>query len=220
VTNSELTAALVGFTENQETGFLASIPLFIKQTEQRVFNTVMFPALRKNVSGSLSSGNKYLACPDDFLSVSELAVVDADGAYSYLLPKDVSFMREVYPSPTDTGLPRYYALFGPKSDDEKELTFILGPTPDSSYSAELHYFFYPASITEATDGRSWLGDNFDSVLLYGALVESCIYMKGEADLLAAYEAKFQEALAMAKRLGNGLERGDAFRDGTPKAQVT
>jgi hypothetical protein len=215
---TELKTALQDFTENGETSFVDHLPTFVKQAEQRVFNTVLFPAVRKNVEAALTPGLKFVAAPDDFLAVSSFAVIDGDGAYEFLLNKDVNFIRSAYPVPTDTGLPRFYAMFGPKSDNEKELTFIVGPTPDTSYGVELHYFYYPTSIVEA--GNSWLGDNFDSVLLYGALVEACIFMKGEADLLAAYDTKFKEALAMAKRLGDGLERSDTYRSGEPRIPVT
>lgn len=220
MTNDELTSAIQQYTENYEDSFVANIPLFLRQTEQRVFNTVLFPALRKPVTGTLTALNKYLGAPDDFLAVSAFAVIDNDSQYHYLLPKDVNFIREAYPSPVDTSIPQYYAIFGPQSESERELTFLLGPTPDANYTAELHYYYYPESITEAASGRSWLGDNFDTVLLYGALVEAYIYMKGEQDVFLAYDAKFKEALAMAKRLGDGLERGDRYRSGEPRVQVT
>jgi hypothetical protein len=196
----------------------ANINTFIEQAEQRIYNTVQFPSLRRNVTGVTVPSNKYLACPDDFLSSYSLAVIDATGNYSYLLNKDVNFIREAYPQPTDTALPKYYALFGPRSSDIKELTFILGPTPDAIYTMELHYFFYPPSIITA--GNSWLGDNFDTVLLYGTLVEAYTFMKGEQDMMALYDGKYKEALGLAKRLGDGLERGDAYRDGQVKIKVT
>jgi hypothetical protein len=191
---------------------------FIEQAEQRIYNSVQFPSLRRNVTGVTAPSNKYLACPDDYLSAYSLAVIDATGSYSYLLNKDVNFIRESYPQPTDTALPKYYALFGPRSSDANELTFILGPTPDAIYTMELHYFFYPASIVTA--GTSWLGDNFDTVLLYGTLVEAYTFMKGEPDMLQLYDGKYKEALSLAKRLGDGLERGDAYRDGQTKIKVT
>jgi hypothetical protein len=151
--------------------------------------------------------------------VYSLALVKANGGYEYLLHKDVNFIRQAYPQPTDTGLPRYYALFGPRSDNPAELTFILGPTPDAAYGAELHYFFYPPSISVAPF-TSWLGDNFDTVLLYGSLVEAYTYMKGEQDMMALYNGKYQEALALAKRLGDGMERQDAYRSGQFRQAVT
>lgn len=209
---TQLKAAIIAYTDNQDTAFEAEVPLFVKQAEQRIFNMVQFPSLRKNVTGSTTSANKYLACPADFLSVYSIAVVDnATGAYEYLLNKDVNFIRQAYPVPSSVGFPKYYALFGPQSSDINELTFILGPTPNATYVVELHYFFYPPSIVDA--GTSWLGDNLDSVLLYGALVEAYTYMKGEADMLGLYDGKFKEALGLAKRLGDGLERSDAYRSG-------
>jgi len=216
---TELKAAIIAYTDNQDTAFEVEIPVFVKQAEQRIFNMVQFPSLRKNVTGSTTSANKYLACPSDFLSVYSMAVVDnATGAYEYLLNKDVNFIRQAYPVPSSVGFPKYYALFGPQSNDINELTFILGPTPNATYVVELHYFFYPPSIVDA--GTSWLGDNFDSVLLYGSLVEAYTYMKGEQDLMQVYDGKFKEAMALAKRLGDGLERQDAYRSGQVRIQVT
>jgi len=216
------------FTDSAGTGTATltsteQINTFITQAEQRIYNTVQFPSLRKNVTGSVTANNKYLSSPSDFLAVYSLAVVNAAGAYSYLLNKDVSFIRESYPTPTATGLPAYYALFGPTvsgSTISNELSFLLGPTPDASYVVELHYYYYPESITTASSGQTWLGDNFDSVLLYGSLVEGYTFMKGEADLISTYNGKYMEALAMAKRLGDGMERGDAYRDGQYRQKVT
>jgi hypothetical protein len=195
------------------------INTFITQAEQRIFNTVQFPSLRKNVTGSTSTNNKYLSCPGDFLASYSMAVIRASGAYEYLLNKDVNFIRESYPIPTDTGVPAYYALFGPLSTNEAELSFLLGPTPDAVYSVELHYFYYPESITVTASGTTWLGDNLDSVLLYGALVEGYTYMKGEADMIALLSTKYQDALMLAKRLGDGLERQDAYRSGQARVPV-
>jgi hypothetical protein len=196
------------------------INTFITQAEQRIYNSVQFPSLRKNVTGTITVNNKYLACPDDFLASYSLAIYPyGGGSYTFLLNKDVNFMREAYPSPTDTGTPKYYALFGPTTTNAvppaitNELTFILGPTPDAAYSAELHYYYYPESITTVAGGQTWLGDNFDTVLLYGSLVEAYTFMKGEADIIAGYDMKYKEALALAKRLGDGLERSDAYRSG-------
>ena len=217
-----LSAAIQDYTQNYEQEFVANIPVFVQQAEQRIYNTVQFPSLRKNVTGSTTTNNKYLSCPGDFLAVYSMAVIDGTGAYEYLLNKDVNFIRQAYPQPTDTAIPKYYALFGPTvsgvtiSDD---LSFILGPTPDAVYSVELHYYYYPESITVAADGQTWLGDNFDTVLLYGSLVEAYTFMKGEADMMALYDGKYKEALALAKRLGDGLERGDAYRDGQAKVKV-
>jgi len=215
---TELKAAIIAYTENQDSSFEAEVPVFVRQAEQRIYNSVQFPSLRKNVTGSTSASNKYLACPSDFLAVYSMAVVDGTGRYEYLLNKDVNFIRQAYPAPTSVGLPRYYALFGPQSNDVNELTFILGPTPDAAYPVELHYFFYPESIVTA--GNTWLGDNFDSVLLYGSLVEAYTYMKGEQDILQLYNTKFMEALALAKRLGDGMERTDAYRTGQARVPVT
>ena len=214
---SELTTAIQDYTENTFTS--TQLATFVEQAEQRIFNLVQFPSLRKNVTGTVTSGNKYLACPTDFLSVHSLAVISGSGDYTFLLDKDVNFIRQVYPSPSSTGTPKYYALFGPQFGDEAELSFILGPTPDSGYSVELHYFFYPESITTTASGTSWLGDNFDPVLLYGALVEAYTFMKGEADILQVYNGKFSEALQMAKRLGDGLEKQDSYRSGLVKVPV-
>ena len=218
---TELQAAIVAYSENTSTEFAAEIATFVTQAEQRIYNTIQFPSLRKNVTGTTTSSNKYLQCPSDFLAVYSMAVINpTTSEYEYLLNKDVNFIRAGYPNPADTGIPKYYALFGPRSDDEKELSFILGPTPAAAYSIELHYFYYPESITTASTGRTWLGDNFDSVLFYGALVESATYMKQEQDIVALYNQKYQEALALAKRLGDGMERQDAYRSGQYRQAVT
>jgi hypothetical protein len=214
-----LSNAIQAYTENTEADFVANIPVFVTQAEQRIFNSVQFPSLRQNVTGVTTTNNKYLQCPTDFLAVYSLAIINASGEYEYLLNKDVNFIRQAYPQPTDTGIPKYYALFGPRSDNAAELTFILGPTPDAAYGAELHYFFYPPSISVAPF-TSWLGDNFDTVLLYGSLVEAYTYMKGEQDMMALYNGKYQEALALAKRLGDGMERQDAYRSGQYRQAVT
>ena len=189
------------------------INTFITQAEQRIYNSVQFPSLRRNVTGFTTTNNKYLACPSDFLSTFSMAVVAADGSYEYLLNKDVNFIRQAYPQPTDTAIPKYYALFGPSYSSSNELSFILGPTPDALYTMELHYFYYPESITTTATGQTWLGDNFDTVLLYGSLVEAYTFMKGEVDIITGYDAKYKEALALAKRLGDGMERSDAYRSG-------
>jgi hypothetical protein len=221
VNYTQLSDALIAYTENTSSEFAAQISTFVKQAEQRIYNTIQFPSLRKNVTGSTTTNNKYLQCPSDFLAVYSMAAIAATGAYEYLLNKDVNFIRQAYPNPTsDTGIPKYYALFGPRSDNEDELTFILGPTPDAAYTVELHYFYYPESITVAADGRTWLGDNFDPVLLYGSLVEAYTYMKGEADMMTFYNQKYMEALQLAKRLGDGMERQDAYRSGQYRQAVT
>jgi len=227
---SQLVTAIETYTENNfpsttlaDSTVVSSttqINRLIEQAEQRIYNTIQFPSLRKNVIGAMTSGLKYLSAPDDFLSTYSVAVIENYGTstehYTNLLNKDVNFIREAYPD-TGTayrGLPKYYALFGPTitgSTITTELSFILGPTPDAAYNVELHYYYYPESIITAT--TTWLGDNFDTVLLYGSLVEAYTYMKGEADLIALYDTKYKEALALAKRLGDGLERSDAYRSG-------
>jgi len=220
---TELTAAICDYTQNFDTDFTDNIPVFVEQAEQRIYNTVQFPSIRKNVTGATVANNKYLSTPIDFLSTYSIAVVDATGAYEYLLNKDVNFIRQAYPQPTDTAIPKYYALFGPTTTNSgspvitNELSFILGPTPDAVYTVELHYYYYPESIVTAS--TTWLGDNFDTVLLYGSLVEAYTFMKGETDMLALYDGKYKEALGLAKRLGDGLERGDAYRDGQTKLRV-
>ena len=222
MTYVQLVAAIESYTQNYEADFIANIPTFVTQAETRIYNTVQIPALRKNVTGATTSGNNYLSCPSDFLSVFSMAVIDGTGNYEYLLNKDVNFMRAAYPNPNTEGLPKYYALFGPtvaSSIISDELSFILAPTPDAAYNVELHYYYYPESITTAADGRTWLGDNYDPVLLYGSLVEAYIFMKGEEDMMAYYEKKYQEALGQLNRLGTGLERGDAYRDGQAKIKV-
>jgi hypothetical protein len=277
---TELSAAIQAYTDNTDASFIAEIPTFVKQTEQRVYNAVQIANLRKNMTGTLQSGNKYLSCPNDFLSAYSLAIYPApsttatgttgaftivvasatsivsgmyvtgsgiatgavvvtvvgttvtldkantgnvsgtvsfQGDYTYLLNRDVNYIRQVYPNPSYQATPKYYAIFGPQSLDVDELTFIVGPTPDANYGAELHFYYYPESIVTAN--TSWLGDNFDSVLLYGSLVEAYTYMKGEQDLMALYDAKFKEALMLLKNLGDGKQRGDAYLDGQVKIPV-
>jgi len=275
-----LSDAIQAYTNNTDVDFIAEIPTFVRQAEQRIYNTVQIANLRKNVTGALTTGNKYLACPNDFLSAYSLAIypegsttatgssgaftivvasaaglvlgmyatgtgiatgaqialiagttvtlslantgpvsgsVGFQGDYTYLLNRDVNFIREVYPNPGFQSRPKYYAIFGPTTNDENELTFIVGPTPDLGYKAELHFYYYPESIVTA--GTSWLGDNFDSTLLYGSLVEAYTYMKGEQDLMAVYDTKFKEALLLLKNLGDGKQRGDAYLDGQVKVPV-
>ena len=220
---TELSTAIQNYAENTEANFVAEIPVFVQQAEQRIYNSVQFPSIRKNVTGITSTNNKYLSAPSDFLAVYSMAVIDSTGSYEYLLNKDVNFIRQAYPVPTDTGLPRYYALFGPTTTNDPspvitdELSFILGPTPDDAYTVELHYYYYPESIVTAN--TSWLGDNFDTVLLYGSLVEAYTYMKGEQDMMQLYNQKYMEALSLAKRLGDGMERQDAYRSGQYRQPV-
>jgi hypothetical protein len=220
---TQLSSAIQAYTENTEANFVANIPVFVQQAEQRIYNTVQFPSLRKNMTGYVSTTTPYLSAPSDYLATYSLAVVDADGNYEYLLNKDVNFIRQAYPSASDIGLPRYYALFGPTvvgSTITNEISFILGPKPDANYQVELHFYYYPESITTAASGQTWLGDNFDSVLLYGSLIEAYTYMKGEADMLQLYNQKYMEALGLAKRLGDGMERQDAYRSGQYRQKVT
>ena len=281
---TELVTEIQNYTQNYESTFVATIPTFVTQAEERIYNSVQIPPLRKNVTGLTTANNKYLSCPSDFLSVFSMAVfpyasttgiktanltmqvasaigviagsyvygtgissgtvvtdvtgttvtvslpltnftsgaVTFQGEYEFLLNKDVNFMRAAYPNPNDQGLPKYYALFGPTVTSNvitDELSFILAPTPDDTYTAELHYYYYPESITVAVDGRTWLGDNYSPVLLYGSLVEAYTYMKGEQDVMAFYQQKYTEAVAQLNRLGTGLERGDAYRDGQAKIKV-
>jgi hypothetical protein len=304
---TELSNAIQAYTENTETSFVAEIPVFVEQAEQRIYNSLQFPSIRKNVTSTVAINTKYLDCPLDFLAVYSMAVILPSGEYKYLLNKDVNFIRQAYPSPSDKGEPTYYALFGPtvlNSVIYDELSFIIGPTADANYGVELHYYHYPESIVQSpvatlgaitggsaytagtyfnvpltgstgsgalatitvsggavtavtitngglrytaggslsaaaaniggtgsgfsvlidtvtnSDGRSWLGDNFDTVLLYGSLLEAYTYMKGEADMMALYNQKFMEALALAKRLGDGMERQDAYRSGQFRQAVT
>jgi hypothetical protein len=305
----QLVTAIQDYTENSFNYSTDPTPIntFIEQAEQRIYNTIQFPSIRKNVTGTTTSGNKYLSCPDDFLAVYSMAVIDATGVYEYLLNKDVNFIRQAYPTPTDTAIPKYYALFGPSVNGttvSNELSFILGPTPDAGYSVELHYYYYPDSIVQGklssvgsivvgtgyidgtyynvpltggdgknatatvvvyggsvttvtivdggssyyvgntisaantnlggtgsgfsasvtavinAAGQTWLGDNFDTVLLYGSIIEAYTYMKGEPDIMLGYDAKYKEALALAKRLGDGMERQDAYRSGQYRQAVT
>lgn len=276
---TELKAAIISYTEDQSLSE-ANLATFTRQAEQRIYNSVQIANLRKNATGSLTAGNSYLSCPNDYLSSYSLAVypyatsaatgttgaytisvvfatnikvgqyvfgsgigtgavvtlinglvitlsvansgtvsgtVTFQGDFIYLLNKDVNFIREVYPIPQNTGQPKYYAIFGPLSSNVNELSFIVGPTPEMAYAAELHYYYYPPSIVDA--GTSWLGDNFDSVLLYGALVEAYTYMKGEQDMMVLYDTKYKEALMLLKNLGDGKQRGDAYRDGQVKLPV-
>jgi len=277
---TQLTAAIQAYTNNTDTDFVAQIPVFVKQAEQRIDNTVQVANLRKNMTGNLQAGNKYLPCPQDFLSAYSLALYAAptptatgtaaaltivvssatdivagmfvsgtgiatgavvstivgttvtltiantgtvagtvtfQGNYIYLLNRDVNFIRETYPNPSQRATPKHYAIFGPSSSNVNELVFILGPTPNADYKAELHFYYYPESIVTA--GTSWLGDNFDTVLLYGSLVEAYTYMKGEADMLALYDGKYKEALGLLKNLGDAKQRGDAYQDGQVKLPV-
>jgi hypothetical protein len=207
---TQLTASIKAYAENDfpqavGAGGLTSaeqIARFVQQAEQRIYNSIQFPALRKNVTGNATVNNKYLATPVDWLATFSLARINADGSYEYLLNKDVNFIREAFPFPATSGAPTHYAIFD-------ENTFILGPTPDASYSMELHYFYYPTSITTA--GTSWLGDNLDSLLLYGSLLEAASFMKSDPDTVKNYMERYNEAFVMAKQLGDGKDRQDMYR---------
>jgi len=303
----QLSQAIQNYAENTESLFVSSIPTFIQEAEERIYNTVQIPSLRKNVDGILTTYNPYVALPVDWLSPYSIAVIDANGTYNYLLNKDVNFIREAYPNAGNAyaGLPKYYALFGTQLSNNNQLTLILGPSPDANYTVEMHYFYYPPTIVQGqisalngiftagsgytngvytqvpltggngvnatativisgnsvtsitiddggslyvvgdslgfnasaigagngsgfaitvftvsnATGTSWLGDNYDPALFYGAMREAQLFMKGEQDLVAYYEQKYQEAIAQLNRLGTGLERGDAYRDGQAKIKV-
>lgn len=218
----ELCANINDIVENEFTQ--DQLAMFTQQAEQKIFNTVQLPSLRKNVTGTLTPNNKYLSTPSDFLSVFSVAVIDGTGRYEYLLNKDVNFIRQAYPSPTSVGLPKYYAIFGPTTtgDDPPlltdELTLILGPTPNLSYGVELHYFFYPESIVTA--GQSWLGENFDSALLNGALIEALRFIKGDQEMAAMYDKLYLQAITLLKQLGDGKMRQDAYRSGQYRQNVS
>lgn len=205
---AQLVTAIQDYCE--QTFATTDINTFIKEAEQRIYNSVQLPALRRNVTGNTTATNKYLSAPTDWLATYSLAVIDAAGDYEYLLNKDVNYIREAYPSANDTGKPLYYALFDQNS-------FILGPTPDASYVMELHYFYYPESIVTAY--TTWLGDNFDSVLLYGSLLEAYTYLKGEQDVMATYKQRYDEAMMLLKQLGDGKDRRDAYRSGQVRYPV-
>ena len=208
---AQLVTAIEDYTETSEATFVSQIPNFVQLAEERIYNSVQIPAIRKNVTGTMTTSFPYFQLPSDWLSTFSLAVIDpVTGEYEYLLNKDVNFIRAAYPPPNSTGKPQYYAIF----DDA---TMLLGPTPDVAYTAELHYYYYPASIVNVN--ISWLGDNFESVLLYGSLREAYTYLKGEQDMMTYYEQKYQEALGLLKRLGDGLDRQDAYRSGQVRIPV-
>ena len=300
----ELSQAVQDYLETTESLFVANIPTFVTQAESRIYNSVLIPALRKNVLGTATASNQYLSCPDDFLAPLSLAVVNTDGSYEYLLNKDVNFIRAAYPNPSESGAPRYYALFGPQYTNRNELSFLLAPRPYLNYQVELHYFYYPPTIVQGViatlgvitggssytngtyldvpltggkgsyatadivvsgnevtnvtiknggslyvvgdvlsattssigntgsgfsvpvatvsnaNGTSWLGDNYSPILLYGTMLEAVIFQKGEQDMVAYYKAKYEEALQQLIRLGDGMERGDVYRNGQVKVRVT
>jgi hypothetical protein len=215
---TQLTSAIKGYAENDFPATAGSftsadqIATFVENAEERIYNSVQLPALRKNVTGTSTAGNKYLACPSDWLATFSMAVINANNEYMFLLNKDVNFIREAFPD-TDAafyGEPEYYAQFD-------QNTFILGPTPDANYAVELHYFYYPQSIVTA--GTSWLGDNFESALLYGSLLEAASFMKSEPDVIANYEKRYNEAMTLLKQLADGKNRRDAYRSGQVRDQV-
>ena len=209
---STLVTLIQQYCESTESSFVANIPTFVQLAEERVYNTVQIPAIRRNQIGTLSANNKYLTMPSDWLATFSLAVINpVTNAQEFLLDKDVNFIRQSYPDPDDTGVPQYYAIFDKN-------TFILGPTPDAAYSVEMHYYYYPESIVTA--GTTWLGDNYETVLLYGSLREAYTYLKGEQDMMAYYGQKYQEAMQQLMRLGDGLNRRDSYRSGQVRTPVT
>jgi hypothetical protein len=300
----QLYQAIQDYTETTEQLFVANIPRFVQEAEDRIYNSVHVPALRRNVTGAFTANNKYLSLPDDWLANYSLAVIDASGNYEYLLNKDVNYIRQAFPNPTATGQPTHYALFGPQYSNINEMSLIIGPTPDASYNVEMHYFYYPPTIVQGeiatvgslaggtgyvagtypevsltggngsgatativvnssgvvssvtikqggqfyavgnvltalntslgnsgsafsitvntvtnANGTSWLGDNFDPVLLYGSLREAMLFQKQEPDIIKNVDDKFIESMQQLKRLCDGLERGDAYRDGQTKIKV-
>jgi hypothetical protein len=209
---TQLSQSIQDYCQSTETSFVANIPNFVQLAEERIYNSVQIPAIRKNATGTMTNTFPYFQLPSDWLSTFSLAVIDpTTGEYEYLLNKDVNYIRAAYPPPNSTGKPKYYAIW----DDA---TMILGPTPDQAYTAELHYYYYPPSIVN--NSTSWLGDNFETVLLYGSLREAYTYLKGEQDMMTYYEQKYQESLALLKRLGDGLDRQDAYRSGQVRIPVT
>jgi hypothetical protein len=212
VNYTQLTQLIQDYCESTEQSFVANIPTFVQLAEERIYNSVQIPAIRKNQIGTLTPANKYLTLPADWLATFSLAVINpTTNAQTFLLDKDVNFIRQSYPDPDDAGVPEYYAIFDKN-------TLILGPTPDSNYQVEMHYYYYPESIVTAN--TSWVGDNFETVLLYGALREAYTYLKGEQDMMQYYEQKYQESIALLTRLGDGLNRRDSYRSGQARVPVT
>ena len=211
-TFTTLKSAIQDYTENTETSFVSNLTNIIVQAENRIIKSVELPNFRKNQTGTFTSGNAYLATPTDYLYPYSLAVIDSDSNYNYLINKDVNFIREAYPASATTGVPKYYAQF----DDD---TFLVGPTPNSGYTVEIHYFYVPQSITVTSDGTSWLGTNATDALLYGSLAEGYVFMKGEPDILANYENRFKEALDRLTLESDGYNRKDAYRSGQRRIDV-
>lgn len=208
---AQLSQAIQEYCATTESSFVANIPTFVNLAEERIYNSVQLPAIRRNATSSLTADYPYLSLPLDWLATFSLAVLDPyTNTYEYLLDKDANFIRAAYPDPTLTGIPRHYAQFDVGS-------LILGPTPDDSYVVELHYYYYPESIVTA--GTSWLGDNFETVLLYGSVREAYLYLKGEVDLTQMYEQKYQESLGLLKVLGDGKNRRDTYRSGQTRVPV-
>lgn len=207
---AELVQAIKDYTENEETTFVSQIPTFVRQAEERINRSVMVPDLRKNSVGNLTASNRFLTVPPDFLAVFSLAVIDGDGDYEFLLHKDVNFIREAYPDKTTAGKPEYYGLFDAG-------TIILAPTPDVSYDVQLHYYYDPESIVTA--GTSWLGDNAETALLYGSLLEAYTFMKGEQDIISLYGTRYDEAMTQLKLLGDGRDKRDSYRNGEPRIRL-
>lgn len=206
-----LSSLLQDYTQNYSSEFVAAIPEIVKLAEDRIYQAVQIPALKRNATSNFIEGNKYLACPTDFLAAYSMAAKSATGVYSFLLEKEVGYINEAYPDPSVTGVPRYYALFN-------DATFVVSPTPDDYYEVELHYFYEPPSIVDA--GNSWLGDNTESVLFYGCLVEAYTYMKGDPDLFAVYTQRYNDALTRLKNLGEGMDKRDNFRLDLPRIMPT
>ncbi len=215
---AELLQSIQDFTENNETTFVAEIPTFVRQAEELIYRTVMIPELRKNVTANVTASNPYVARPSDFLAPFSFAVVDGSSNYNFLIEKDVNFMREAYPNQSTTGLPKYYSEFdGDVTSPSSSGNFIVAPTPDTTYSVQLHYYFDPPSIV--TSSTSWLGDNAEQALLYGSLVNAYIFMKGEQDVLAMYKDKFDEAISRLLVLGEGRLKRDNYRNGEPRMDM-
>jgi hypothetical protein len=199
---AELTAAVVAETENNDPTFIGSIPLMVRNAEKRIYQAVKIPVLRKNQTGTLQAGNRYLTLPEDYLASWELAAISAEGVYTFLLPKDVSFIREAYPNPATSAVPKFYAQFD-------ETSLLLGPTPNAAYSTELHYFYYPPSIVDA--GTSWVGNNWENLLLYGVLVEAAVFMKSEEDIMKAYSGQYIANLKLLQDYSAGILRSGTYR---------
>jgi len=212
LTYTTLKQAIQDYTENDESTFVSQLDTFIQQAEERIYRSVTVPDLRKNVSGTVTSGVRFLSKPTDYLASFSIAVIDASGNYTFLIDKDVNFVREAYPSTSTQAQPKYYAEFD-------EDSFILGPTPDADYNVQLHYFYDPISITASPDGTSWLGTNAESALLYGSLVEAYVFMKGEGDVITMYEQRYQNAMEELSRLVDGRYKRDSYRDGEPRLEM-